>query len=67
MRMVLNHLHKVAAQSEKNKMGLDQLATCMGPVLLCPSSGTAESEALEYRKHTEVLKYLLEIWTEKGR
>ena len=67
MSMVLNHLHKVAAQSDKNKMGLEQLAACMGPVILCPSAGTADPGALEFRKHTEVLKYLLEIWSEKGK
>ena len=63
MSMVLNHLHKIARQADKNKMGLEQLAACLGPVLLCPSPASAEAPAaLEFRKHIEVLKYLLEIW-----
>ncbi|XP_052774579.1 rho GTPase-activating protein 100F-like [Mya arenaria] len=65
MSMMLNHLHKMAVQSDKNKMGLDQLATCLGPVILCPSSLGANPGALEYIKHIEVLKYLLEVWAKK--
>ena len=62
MSLVLNHLHEVASHSDKNKMGLEQLAVCLGPVLLCPSSVGSDDETLEYSKHIEVLKYLLEIW-----
>ncbi|XP_052256357.1 rho GTPase-activating protein SYDE2-like [Dreissena polymorpha] len=65
MSLMLNHLHKIAAKSERNKMGLDQLATCLGPVLLCPSSVGAASDTMEFRKHIDVLKYLLEVWGEK--
>lgn len=67
MSLMLNHLHKIAAKSERNKMGLDQLATCLGPVLLCPSSVGAGSDTMEFRKHIDVLKYLLEVWGEKLR
>jgi len=66
MSLVLNHLHRVAAQSDRNKMGVEQLAMCLGPVLLCPSAVGADAASLEYSKHIEVLKYLLEIWAEKG-
>ncbi|KAL4235795.1 synapse defective 1 [Mactra antiquata] len=66
MSMILNHLHKMAAHCEKNKMSLDQLAACLGPVLLCPSSIGADDESLDYSKHIEVLKYLLEIWGDKN-
>ena len=66
MAMVLNHLQTVARNSDKNKMPLDQLAVCLGPVLLCPSPSSSDNADLEFKKHIEVLKYLLEIWTEQN-
>ena len=66
MAMVLNHLQTVARNSDKNKMSLDQLAVCLGPVLLCPSPSSSDNADLEFKKHIEVLKYLLEIWTEQN-
>ena len=67
MAMVLNHLQRVAENSDKNKMPLDQLAVCLGPALLCPSPSSSDNADLEFKKHIEVLKYLLEIWTENGK
>ncbi|KAJ8305833.1 hypothetical protein KUTeg_016378, partial [Tegillarca granosa] len=64
MAMVLNHLKKIAAKSDKNKMPISNLAVCFGPVLLCPPSSTATTLALDFKKHIDVLKYLLEIWPE---
>ncbi|XP_050399986.2 uncharacterized protein LOC126817219 [Patella vulgata] len=66
MTKVLNHLKRVAAHSDKNKMTLDNLAICFGPVLLCPSPITSNEAALDFKKHIEVLKYLLEIWDESS-
>ncbi|XP_036361850.1 rho GTPase-activating protein 100F isoform X2 [Octopus sinensis] len=60
MTMVLNHLKKVASKSDLNKMTPENVAVCFGPVLLCPSPST--SADLDFRKHIDVLKYLLEIW-----
>ncbi|XP_021378846.1 rho GTPase-activating protein syd-1-like [Mizuhopecten yessoensis] len=63
MAAVLNHLKKVASKSEKNKMALESLANCFGPVLLCPSPASS-AETLDFKKHIEVLRYLLDIWPE---
>ncbi|KAL3869272.1 hypothetical protein ACJMK2_041975 [Sinanodonta woodiana] len=65
MATILNHLRKVASNSDKNKMTLDNLAVCLGPVLLCPSPTSSDNAALEFKKHIEVLKYLLEIWSQQ--
>ncbi|PVD22717.1 hypothetical protein C0Q70_15973 [Pomacea canaliculata] len=62
MAMILNHLRRVASHSEKNKMTIDNLAICFGPVLLCPAPATSPDPTLDFRKHIEVLRYLLEIW-----
>nr|KAG5714004.1 hypothetical protein BaRGS_020332 [Batillaria attramentaria] len=62
MALILNHLRRVAGHSDKNKMTIDNLAICFGPVLLCPAPATSSDPALDFRKHIEVLRYLLEIW-----
>lgn len=63
MASVLNHLKKVASKADKNKMNIVNLAICFGPVLLCPSP-VSGGTSLDFKKHIEVLKYLLEIWPE---
>ncbi|CAC5372196.1 SYDE [Mytilus coruscus] len=62
MAVVLNHLKKVAGNADKNKMNIVNLAICFGPVLLCPSPVSSGGTSLDFKKHIEVLKYLLEIW-----
>ncbi|KAL8575304.1 hypothetical protein ACOMHN_003138 [Nucella lapillus] len=65
MALILNHLRRVSSHTEKNKMTADNLAICFGPVLLCPAPSTTPTPpdpALHFRKHIEVLRYLLEIW-----
>lgn len=62
MAAVLNHLKKVASNADKNKMNIVNLAICFGPVLLCPSPVSSGGTSLDFKKHIEVLKYLLEIW-----
>ncbi|XP_071117302.1 rho GTPase-activating protein 100F-like isoform X1 [Haliotis cracherodii] len=62
MTVVLNHLKRVASNSDKNKMTLENLAICLGPALLCPSPATSTDAALDFKKHIEVLLYLLQIW-----
>lgn len=64
MAVVLNHLKKVASKSDKNKMNIVNLAICFGPVLLCPSPVSSGGTSVDFKKHIEVLKYLLEIWPE---
>lgn len=62
MALILNHLRRVAALSHKNKMTIHNLAICFGPVLLCPAPSTTSDLAVDFSKHIEVLRYLLEIW-----
>lgn len=64
MALVLNHLKKISFHSDKNKMTTENLAVCFGPVLLCPSPKSTEDHALNFKKHIEVLRYLLQIWPE---
>ncbi|CAH1773515.1 unnamed protein product [Owenia fusiformis] len=67
LAFLLDHLKKVANRAEANKMTTHNLAVCFGPVLLCPAlENKSEIEVgLEFKKHIEVLKYLLEIWPEQ--
>ncbi len=67
---LLDHIKKVASKCEVNKMTSHNLAVCFGPVLLCPSPQTAADMevAMDFKKHIEVLHYLLDIWpASKGR
>ena len=66
MTRLLNHLRLVASHSDKNKMTLENLAICFGPVLLCPSPSTSTDAALDFKKHIEVLLYLLQIWDDNS-
>ncbi len=64
--MLLDHIKRVAMKADVNKMTSHNLAVCFGPVLLCPSpqSVTTMDSTLDFKKHIEVLFYLLEIWPE---
>lgn len=74
LRKLLNHLKLVASYQEVNKMTCQNLAVCFGPVLLsqrqeasCHSNRVfIDSEelasALHFKKHIEVLHYLLQLW-----
>lgn len=66
MALLLNHLRRVAAHCDKNKMTIDNLAICFGPVLLCPAPSSTPDLAMDFKKHIEVLRYLLEIWDYEG-
>uniref|UniRef100_A0A2K5MMK7 Synapse defective Rho GTPase homolog 2 n=1 Tax=Cercocebus atys TaxID=9531 RepID=A0A2K5MMK7_CERAT len=73
LKMLLDHLKLVASYHEVNKMTCQNLAVCFGPVLLSqkqePSSHNnrvfTDSEelasALDFKKHIEVLHYLLQL------
>ncbi|KAM9831542.1 rho GTPase-activating protein SYDE2 [Neosynchiropus ocellatus] len=74
LRMLLDHLKLVASHQDVNKMTCQNLAVCFGPVLLsqrqeasCHSNRVfIDSEelasALHFKKHIEVLHYLLQLW-----
>ncbi|KAL4634928.1 rho GTPase-activating protein SYDE2-like [Arapaima gigas] len=74
LRKLLDHLKRVASHHEVNKMTCQNLAVCFGPVLLsqrqeasCHSNRVfIDSEelasALHFKKHIEVLHYLLQLW-----
>lgn len=77
LRRLLDHLKLVASYQEVNKMTCQNLAVCFGPVLLsqrqdasCHSNRVfIDSEelasALHFKKHIEVLHYLLQLWPSK--
>ncbi|XP_070448851.1 rho GTPase-activating protein SYDE2 isoform X3 [Equus przewalskii] len=74
LTMLLDHLKLVASYYEVNKMTCQNLAVCFGPVLLSQRQETSthnnrvftDSEelasALDFKKHIEVLHYLLQLW-----
>ncbi|TTI46062.1 Rho GTPase-activating protein SYDE2 [Bagarius yarrelli] len=74
LRKLLDHLKRVASHHEANKMTCQNLAVCFGPVLLSQrqeASGLANrvfmdseelASALHFKKHIEVLHYLLQLW-----
>uniref|UniRef100_A0A8D0DV69 Synapse defective Rho GTPase homolog 2 n=1 Tax=Salvator merianae TaxID=96440 RepID=A0A8D0DV69_SALMN len=74
LKMLLDHLKLVASYHEINRMTCQNLAVCFGPVLLSQRQETmnhnnrvfTDSEelasALDFKKHIEVLHYLLQLW-----
>ena len=66
MAVLLDHLKRVSSKADVNKMTSQNLAVCFGPVVLCPSpqAATDMETALDFKKHIEVLHYLLDIWPE---
>ncbi|KAM8930547.1 rho GTPase-activating protein SYDE2 [Pelodytes ibericus] len=78
LKMLLDHLKLVASYNEVNKMTCQNLAVCFGPVLLSQRQETSahnkrvfiDSEelasALDFKKHIEVLHYLLQLWPVKS-
>uniref|UniRef100_A0A3P8WRW0 Synapse defective Rho GTPase homolog 2 n=1 Tax=Cynoglossus semilaevis TaxID=244447 RepID=A0A3P8WRW0_CYNSE len=74
LRRLLDHLKLVASYQDVNKMTCQNLAVCFGPVLLSQRQEASchtnrvfiDSEelasALHFKKHIEVLHYLLQLW-----
>ncbi|XP_044530786.1 rho GTPase-activating protein SYDE2, partial [Gracilinanus agilis] len=74
LKMLLDHLKLVASYHEVNKMTCQNLAVCFGPVLLSQRQETLPhnhrvftdskelASALDFKKHIEVLHYLLQLW-----
>ena len=63
---LLDHLKHVSMKCDSNKMNTANLAICFGPALLCPCPKTCSKigQTMDFKKHIEVLKYLLDIWPE---
>ncbi|XP_066547788.1 rho GTPase-activating protein SYDE2 isoform X2 [Amia ocellicauda] len=74
LKMLLDHLKLVASYHEVNKMTCQNLAVCFGPVLLSQRQDASNhsnrvfidseelASALDFKKHIEVLHYLLQLW-----
>ncbi|XP_051517376.1 rho GTPase-activating protein SYDE2 isoform X2 [Myxocyprinus asiaticus] len=74
LRKLLDHLKRVASHHEVNKMTCQNLAVCFGPVLLSQRQDASShgnrvfidseelASALHFKKHIEVLHYLLQLW-----
>nr|XP_023648595.1 rho GTPase-activating protein SYDE2-like isoform X2 [Paramormyrops kingsleyae] len=74
LRRLLDHLKLVASHHEVNKMTCQNLAVCFGPVLLSQRQEASShskrvfidseelASALHFKKHIEVLHYLLQLW-----
>ncbi|XP_029474672.1 rho GTPase-activating protein SYDE2 [Rhinatrema bivittatum] len=74
LKMLLDHLKLVASYHAVNKMTCQNLAVCFGPVLLSQRQETSShnkrvftdseelASALDFKKHIEVLHYLLQLW-----
>jgi len=66
LAFLLDHLKRVALRADVNKMTTMNLAICFGPALICPSTQNVDNttQVLQFSKHVELLKYLLDIWPE---
>ncbi|XP_078387268.1 rho GTPase-activating protein SYDE1-like [Cetorhinus maximus] len=74
LTLLLDHLSLVASLQESNKMTCQNLAVCFGPVLLSQKQETSQpgartfphskdlASALDFKRHIEVLHYLLQLW-----
>ncbi|RMB88139.1 hypothetical protein DUI87_35500 [Hirundo rustica rustica] len=74
-RRLLSHLSLVAALRRWNRMGSQNLAVCFGPVLLPPRTCAGErpqrppqepAAPADFKRHLEVLHYLLRVWPGLG-
>lgn len=78
LKKLLDHLKLVASYQEVNKMTCQNLAVCFGPVLLSQRQEASShsnrvfidseelASALHFKKHIEVLHYLLQLWPGDG-
>uniref|UniRef100_A0A8C9S9M2 Rho GTPase-activating protein SYDE1 n=1 Tax=Scleropages formosus TaxID=113540 RepID=A0A8C9S9M2_SCLFO len=74
LTLLLDHLSLVASHSDCNRMTCQNLAVCFGPVLLTPTQeswrpgipgGEDIASAVDFKRHIEVLHYLLQLWPSK--
>ncbi|XP_038596430.1 LOW QUALITY PROTEIN: rho GTPase-activating protein SYDE1 [Tachyglossus aculeatus] len=72
---LLDHLRLVSSFHAHNRMTSQNLAVCFGPVLLPPRQAPARSRgpgpsisnAVDFKRHIEVLHYLLQAWPEPSQ
>lgn len=72
LTLLLDHLRLVSSFHAHNRMTAQNLAVCFGPVLLparqaparprIRSSGSGLANAVDFKRHIEVLHYLLQAW-----
>ncbi|XP_061046114.1 rho GTPase-activating protein SYDE1 isoform X2 [Eubalaena glacialis] len=77
LTLLLDHLRLVSSFHAHNRMTPQNLAVCFGPVLLparqaparprIRSSGPGLSNAVDFKRHIEVLHYLLQAWPDPRR
>ncbi|XP_027834945.1 rho GTPase-activating protein SYDE1 isoform X2 [Ovis aries] len=77
LTLLLDHLRLVSSFHAHNRMTPQNLAVCFGPVLLparqaparprIRSSGPGLSNAVDFKRHIEVLHYLLRAWPDPRR
>ncbi|XP_021060535.1 rho GTPase-activating protein SYDE1 [Mus pahari] len=77
LTLLLDHLRLVSSFHTHNRMTPQNLAVCFGPVLLparqtpsrprLRSSGPGVTSAVDFKRHIEVLHYLLQSWPDTRR
>ncbi|KAK2495383.1 hypothetical protein MC885_011318 [Smutsia gigantea] len=77
LTLLLDHLRLVSSFHAHNRMTPQNLAVCFGPVLLparqasarprIRSSGSGVANAVDFKRHIEVLHYLLQAWPDPRR
>ncbi|ELV13691.1 Rho GTPase-activating protein SYDE1 [Tupaia chinensis] len=77
LTLLLDHLRLVSSYHAHNRMTPQNLAVCFGPVLLparqastrprIRSSGPGLASAVDFKRHIEVLHYLLQSWPDPRR
>lgn len=76
LTLLLDHLRLVSSFHAHNRMTAQNLAVCFGPVLLparqdpgkprIRSSGPGLANTVDFKRHIEVLHYLLQAWPGKS-
>ncbi|XP_045429505.1 rho GTPase-activating protein SYDE1 isoform X3 [Pipistrellus kuhlii] len=77
LTLLLDHLRLVSSFHTHNRMTAQNLAVCFGPVLLparqdpgrarSRSSGPGLTNTVDFKRHIEVLHYLLQAWPDPRR
>ncbi|XP_045709057.1 rho GTPase-activating protein SYDE1 isoform X1 [Phyllostomus hastatus] len=77
LTLLLDHLRLVSSFHAHNRMTAQNLAVCFGPVLLparqdpgrsrIRSSGPGLTNTVDFKRHIEVLHYLLQAWPDPCR
>ena len=60
---IMDHLRRVVAHIECNRMTGKNVAVCFGPVLMCPPI----EEMIDFQKYIDALEFLISIWPTKTK